>query len=68
MEKSIQKELKKIRKELGYTMSHLGVELGITRQQVWNLEHGQSKMSRAQALAILYLLEHKTEALDDKKM
>ena len=52
----VQKEFKTIRENLDLTQTKFGQRLGLTRQQIWNIEHGHTKLSKAQMLAIFYIL------------
>lgn len=52
---AMQKNLRFLRKALGWSAQRLGEEIGVTRQTINNLESGKVKLSRTQYLALLFV-------------
>ena len=55
--KSLQENLTMMRKLYGWTMEQLGERIGVTKQTISNLEHGNPKMTKIQYIAIRTILE-----------
>lgn len=53
----LQKNLEMLRKLFGWTAEQLGNRLGVTKQTISNLEHGNPKMSKIQYIAIRAIME-----------
>lgn len=55
--KSLQENLNMMRKLYGWTMEQLGERIGVTKQTISNLEHGNPKMTKIQYIAIRAIFE-----------
>lgn len=62
---SFQKNLKTIRTILNMKLMDLGKLLGLSRQNVWNLEAGHINMSVSQYIAIRHLFEYTINKIED---
>ena len=56
----IQENLSSIRKIAGWTAENLGEMLGVTKQNISNLENGNTKLSQAQYIAIRHLVDYQS--------
>ena len=56
--KRLQHDLSMLRSCFGLSQEKLGNMLGMTRQNVWNLEHGVTKMSKSQYIAIRLIFDY----------
>ena len=54
----LQQDLSMLRSCFGLSQEKLGDLLGMTRQNVWNLEHGVTKMSKSQYIAIRLIFDY----------
>lgn len=59
--------LRPIRKMMGYTMVEFGEAMGLTRQQINNIELGRSRMTGAYYLAVCALIDYAGESRPDMK-
>lgn len=48
---------KAIRKALGWSITSAAEKLGVSRQTIFNIDAGRSKMTKTQYLAICYLID-----------
>ena len=55
----LQENLSSIRKIAGWTAEDLGAMLGVSKQNISNLENGNTKLSQAQYIAIRHLIDYK---------
>lgn len=55
----LQENLSSIRKTAGWTAEELGSMLGVSKQNISNLEKGITKLSQAQYIAIRHLADYK---------
>lgn len=55
----LQENLSSIRKIARWTAEDLGEMLGVSKQNISNLENGNTKLSRAQYIAIRHLIDYK---------
>ena len=62
----MQQHLGLLRMCMGMTQEQFGEELGMSRQQIWNLEHGKNHFTKTHYLAIQQLF-HQKEGLDDSR-
>lgn len=62
--KRMQRYLGLLRMCMGMTQAEFGEELGVSRQQIWNLEHGYNQMTRMHFSAINWLYYCREGLLD----
>ena len=55
----MQKHLGLLRMCMGMTQEEFGEELGVSRQQIWNLEHRKNKLTKLHYLAIQWMFHQK---------
>ena len=55
----LQENLASIRKIAGWTAEDLGEMLGVSKQNVSNMENGNTKLSQAQYIAIRHLIDYR---------
>lgn len=67
MTEVMQNCLRPIRKMMGYTMVEFGEVMGLTRQQINNIELGRSRMTGAYYLAVCALIDYEGESRPDLK-
>lgn len=56
---NMQYNLQYLRQYFGITQKELGDMIGVTKQSIWGIEHGKTKLTKAECLAILYIFEKK---------
>lgn len=56
--KIMQNNLVHIRKSIGLSAGEFGDYIGVTRQTIYNIETGRTKLTKVQYLAILYALDN----------
>jgi transcriptional regulator with XRE-family HTH domain len=59
--KRMQQHLGLLRMCMGMTQKQFGEELGVSRQQIWNLEHGKNHLTKLHYLAIQCIFHQKEE-------
>lgn len=65
---SLQKYLPMLQKLYGWTMKQLGDRIGVAKQTISNLEHGNPKMTKLQYIAIRSVFESEAnERFDEEK-
>lgn len=57
----LQENLSSIRRIAGWTAEDLGDMLGVSKQNISNLENGNTNLSQAQYIAIRHLIDYKAE-------
>lgn len=62
---NFQKNLKTIRTVLNIKLMDLGKLIGLSKQNVWNMEDGRINMSISQYIAIRHLFEYTINKMDD---
>lgn len=62
---NLQKNLKTIRTILNMKLMDLGKLIGLSRQNVWNLENGRINMSVSQYIAIRHLFDYEINKMND---
>lgn len=64
---SLQKYLPMLRKLYGWTMEQLGGRIGVTKQTISNLEHGNPKMTKVQYIALRSVFETEANERSDEE-
>lgn len=64
---NLQKNLKTIRTVLNMEIYDLAKLVGLSRQAMWNMESGYTRMSIPQYIAIRHLFDYEISKMDDPK-